>query len=333
MLKAVRVEAPGVTDVPGVARLVAERFGFSEAAAFHQYELTENWTYRIDEPEREPIVLRVYRPGGRPEVEVQSELAWMQALRADLGPIVPEVLATVDGDYVVEVHPAPVVPRCFCVGFSLAPGEEPPEDALAPWFPRLGAITARFHGQARAWRPPSWFSRPTWNLETTFGEHPYWGHWHSSVPDPEERAQLQRLRDTVHARLERFGTGQTRFGLVHADLRLANLIADGDDIQVIDFDDCGLSWYLYDLACALSFLEGRPDVDELIGLLGRRLPRGGVDERGRRGGDPDVPDAAAPRAERVPRPPPRHGTRPGVPRGRLQPGVVRDRRAVPEPVL
>jgi Ser/Thr protein kinase RdoA (MazF antagonist) len=265
VLKTVSVEAPDVMDVPNVARLVAARFGFSEAAAFHQYTLTENWTYRIDEPEREPIVLRVYRPGGRPEVEVQSELAWMQALRADLGPIVPEVLATLDGAHVVEVHPAPVVPRCFCVAFSLAPGEEPPEDALAPWFPRLGAITARFHGQARAWQPPSWFSRPTWNRETTLGEHPYWGHWHSSVPDPEERAQLERLRDTVHARLERFGTGQARFGLVHADLRLANLIADGDDIQVIDFDDCGFSWYLYDLACALSFLEGRPDVDELVG--------------------------------------------------------------------
>ena len=266
MLTVDRIEAPSVTDVPGVARLAAARFGFSDAAAFHQFTLTENWTYRIDEPGREPIVLRVYRPGGRPEVEVQSELAWLRALRADLGPIVPEVVATLDGAHIVEVHPSPAVPRCYCAGFSLAPGEEPPEDALAPWFPRLGAITARFHAHARAWRPPSWFSRPTWDLETTLGDHPHWGPWHSSVPDPEERAQIERARDTVYGRLERFGTGPARFGLVHADLRLANLIADGDDIQVIDFDDCGLSWYLYDLACALTFLEGRPDVDELIDL-------------------------------------------------------------------
>jgi Ser/Thr protein kinase RdoA (MazF antagonist) len=54
--------------------------------------------------------------------------------------------------------------------------------------------------------------------------------------------------------------------LVHADLRLANLLVDGDRITVIDFEDCGLSWYLYDLACALTFNEGRPDVPELIGL-------------------------------------------------------------------
>ena len=93
------------------------------------------------------------------------------------------------------------------------------------------------------------------------------------MPDPEERAQLERLSDTVDARLERFGTGRARFGLVHADLRLANLIANGDEIQVIDFDDCGLSWYLYDLACALTFLEARPDVDELIASWVDRLPR------------------------------------------------------------
>ena len=31
-------------------------------------------------------------------------------------------------------------------------------------------------------------------------------------------------------------------------------------------DDCGLSWYLYDLACALTFNEGRADVRELIAL-------------------------------------------------------------------
>jgi Ser/Thr protein kinase RdoA (MazF antagonist) len=51
---------------------------------------------------------------------------------------------------------------------------------------------------------------------------------------------------------------------VHADLRLANLLVDGERITVIDFEDCGFSWYLYDLACALTFNEGRPDVRELI---------------------------------------------------------------------
>jgi len=32
---------------------------------------------------------------------------------------------------------------------------------------------------------------------------------------------------------------------------------------VIDFDDCGLSWRLYDFAAAVSFFEHEPIVDEL----------------------------------------------------------------------
>jgi Ser/Thr protein kinase RdoA (MazF antagonist) len=33
---------------------------------------------------------------------------------------------------------------------------------------------------------------------------------------------------------------------------------------VIDFDDCGHSWFIYDLAAALSFIETHPDVPALI---------------------------------------------------------------------
>jgi Ser/Thr protein kinase RdoA (MazF antagonist) len=33
---------------------------------------------------------------------------------------------------------------------------------------------------------------------------------------------------------------------------------------VIDFDDCGHSWFIYDLAAALSFIETHPDVPAYI---------------------------------------------------------------------
>ena len=45
---------------------------------------------------------------------------------------------------------------------------------------------------------------------------------------------------------------------------LANLLVEGDRTAIIDFDDCGFGWYLYDLAAALSFLEERPDAPELV---------------------------------------------------------------------
>ena len=51
--------------------------------------------------------------------------------------------------------------------------------------------------------------------------------------------------------------------VIHADLRLANLLVDGRNMTVIDFDDCGFGWYLYDFAAAISFIETSPDVPGL----------------------------------------------------------------------
>jgi Ser/Thr protein kinase RdoA (MazF antagonist) len=67
----------------------------------------------------------------------------------------------------------------------------------------------------------------------------------------------------MRGRLERLGEGAEVFGLVHADLRLANLLVDGDHLRVIDFDDCGFSWFLYDFATSISFIEHEPVVPDL----------------------------------------------------------------------
>ncbi|HEX9066846.1 MAG TPA: phosphotransferase [Streptosporangiaceae bacterium] len=261
-----RVAAAGLTDMAGLAALACERYGLPPGAGLHLYPLTENWTYRVEPAGAPPAVLRIYRPGNRSPAEIGSELAWMTALRESAGALVPEVIPTLAGSPVLALDREPPLPPCYCVLFSCAPGQEPAEDELAAWFPRLGAITARLHQHARSWRPPPWFSRPRWDLRTTLGDRPHWGPWQSSVPDPGQQAQLGRLAGVVTGRLRRFGAGPDRFGLVHADLRLANLLVAGDQITVIDFEDCGLSWYLYDLACALTFNEGRADAAELVDL-------------------------------------------------------------------
>jgi Ser/Thr protein kinase RdoA (MazF antagonist) len=67
----------------------------------------------------------------------------------------------------------------------------------------------------------------------------------------------------LRRRLDAFGRGPERFGLVHADIRLANLLVDGDRVRVIDFDDCGFSWFMYDFATTVSFIEDHPQVPEL----------------------------------------------------------------------
>jgi Ser/Thr protein kinase RdoA (MazF antagonist) len=77
-------------------------------------------------------------------------------------------------------------------------------------------------------------------------------------------ALLETALALVERRIEAYGMDAERFGLVHADLRLANLLADGKQLRIIDFDDCGFSWFMYDFATGVSFIEEDPKIPSLL---------------------------------------------------------------------
>src|SRR5262249_53036781 len=84
------------------ARAALEPFGFSAHARLSLLSLSENATYRVDDPGYgAAAVLRVHRTGYHPPGAVASELAWLQALRRDEGLLTPQVFAAVDGREVV----------------------------------------------------------------------------------------------------------------------------------------------------------------------------------------------------------------------------------------
>ena len=111
--------------------------------------------------------------------------------------------------------------------------------------------------------PP--IARPVWDCDTTLGPHALWGDWRVFVGfTPQEKELLERAERRIRAALAAYGKPRERFGLIHADMRLANLLVEGDILKLLDFDDCAYSWHLFDLAASLSFIESRPDVPDLI---------------------------------------------------------------------
>jgi Ser/Thr protein kinase RdoA (MazF antagonist) len=253
--------------------------GVSPAASVELLNVSENATFLVTDPDAGPSVLRVHRLGYHTEQEIASELAWMDALRAEAGVRTPLVLPAADGRRVVTVPERggtdPSVPsnsstERYCVRFEFLPGTEPGGSADDPaltgaHFAELGEITARMHRHAREWSRPSWFTRFHWDYPAAFGQQARWGRWQDGIGvGPAEREILTRLDDVLRARLLAFGTGPDRYGLVHADTRLANLLVHDGSVSVIDFDDSGFGWYLYDLGTAVSFFEHEPVVPALV---------------------------------------------------------------------
>lgn len=250
-----------------VARRALEEYGVPPEASLTLLNVSENATYAVDDPSTgERTVLRVHRHGYHDRAAIESELAWAAALREDTGVRTPRVLPTTDGRQVLAVpEPGSAEPR-YVVHFEFLPGVEPnPTDqGLPASFELLGSITATMHDHAARWRRPGGFERFRWDYDGAFGQGARWGRWQDGVAvGPTEHEVLARLDATVRARLARFGAGPDRFGLVHADLRLANLLQDGEQTYVIDFDDCGWSWFLYDFGSAVSFFEDDPRIPEL----------------------------------------------------------------------
>jgi Ser/Thr protein kinase RdoA (MazF antagonist) len=250
-----------------VARRALAECGVSTDAALTLLNVSENATFAVDDPASgQRTVLRVHRHGYHDAAEIESELAWLTALREQAGVRTPHVLTANNGRRLLALHEADAPDPRYVVHFEWLPGVEPtPTDERLPEsFELLGAITARMHNHVSTWAPPQGFARFAWDYEGSFGSVARWGRWQDGVAvGGSEREVLARLDDTLRTRLAHFGTGPGRFGLVHADLRLANLLADGDQTYVIDFDDCGWSWFLYDFGAAVSFFEHDPRIPEL----------------------------------------------------------------------
>lgn len=215
---------------------------------------SENETWRAGN-----LILRLHRQGYHTGPEIASELAWLTALQDLPGLNAVRPIAGAQG-LVTEIDSRHLVAFAPIAGQELQPGDD-----LARWFVPLGEITARLHLHARQWTPPQGFTRKRWDVDTILGPNPHWGHWRQAQGlDRNGETVLARATEALAAKLRTYGMGPETFGLIHADLRLANLMTDGDRLTAIDFDDCGFGWWAYDLASALSFIETDARLPDLI---------------------------------------------------------------------
>src|SRR5215831_11050274 len=83
------------------ARQALGAYGCHHAATVRLLNVSENATYLVEDPDAGLSVLRVHRLGYHTEPAIASELAWMDALRAEAGVRTPRVLSATDGRRIV----------------------------------------------------------------------------------------------------------------------------------------------------------------------------------------------------------------------------------------
>jgi Ser/Thr protein kinase RdoA (MazF antagonist) len=210
------------------------------------------------------FVLRVSIPDQRTLLEIQSELAWLAALRRETDLVVPEAIPARSGAVVVTATVPGVPEPRHCVLFRWMPGRAVPDQLPAPLAFRAGATLAQLHDHADRFQPPPPFSTTQLDRAWTFGLP---AGLTSAAPDPlwppARRHLVRRVGEEVQALLDQLYADPAQRRFLHLDFHPGNLKQHDGQIAVLDFDDTRWAYPVQDLGTALYYLFDEPGSAEM----------------------------------------------------------------------
>ena len=232
----------------------------------------ENAVFSVRDAGGSRFALRVHRHGYHSDDELRSELQWMAALAA-AGIGVPQAVPTSAGPlWTTVTHAGIPEPRqvdmlTWLGGTPMSDLDLGPGERAALHF-QVGALAARVHNQSAAWRRPEGFVRHAWDQDGLIGPAPLWGRFRDlQALNPDEMALIDRAVLRAAPELQALGQTPQNYGLIHADFFPENLLHDGHQLSLIDFDDSGFGWYLFELATVLYAQLDEPDHAEVRAAL------------------------------------------------------------------
>ncbi len=210
--------------------------------------------------------LRLHRVGYHSDDELRSELQWMQALR-DSDIRAPIVVPATSGELFVKLSGDGLPGELQVDLFEWIDGEQlgsveegiADEAEVEKTFGTIGEIAAKVHNQSSRWDLPDGFVRHAWDADGLAGENPFWGRfWELGAASAPQKALLRSAKDAVYQDLKALPKTPDTYSMIHADFAPENLMIDENGVCLIDFDDAGFGWHLFEIATSLYFIRGEP---------------------------------------------------------------------------
>ena len=213
----------------------------------------ENLVFRVDADRS--YALRIC-PIGVDWCRLLTEINWLAAIRHDTDLLVPKPLPNRNGDLVSQVDDR------ACVLFEWLAGE-PVSKMMSPAIAyRIGMMMAKLHRQAEQYQPEN-DSGPKFDYDYFFGNRSWWQLKAKEQLSQEYQSLLPAI-ERAQALLKHLDELPKYFGMTHTDIHFSNVICDGGALALIDFGDCGLGYYLTDIAVTEAEFRDYAEADTLI---------------------------------------------------------------------
>ena len=261
---------PVLQPVIPIAQAALSHWGLGDAS-LDIIKHRENSVFKVTASDGQKFVLRLHRPGNHRDAAINSELVWMGAL-LDSGFPAPKVIPTKTGDLFVRVENGTDSRQCNLLEYvegrlfnDLGRVEKGMQAEMCERYERLGALAARVHIDAESWQPPEGFERIAWDEEGLLGEQSRWGRfWEHPILNQQQKREILKARIVLQGLLKKLGKTKANYGLMHADFLPENIIVHDGELTLIDFDDCGYGWYLFEMATSLFPQINQPFFDDLV---------------------------------------------------------------------
>jgi Ser/Thr protein kinase RdoA (MazF antagonist) len=242
-----------------IAEIALREYGL-ERTKLKFITYTGNGLYQVTVPEANRVApgrytLRLHQPDYMKPKFITSEMEWLSALYQE-GIPVPMPVRNLDGNWLTEADGGYEVPQkrnCTLIGWT--EGRILGAKARPKHFRSLGRVMGKMHEQSKKWKRPKGFARPHWDWDGLYGEGFSYGapaaDAREAIPKKHQSAfneTLERVREVM----DQLGKGKDVYGLIHADLGLADNVAFlAGEAKPFDFDDCGYGYWVFDFGVTL----------------------------------------------------------------------------------
>jgi Ser/Thr protein kinase RdoA (MazF antagonist) len=220
-----------------IATEIAEYWGCDEGTVREQ-RISANAVFRFKKS-GETYFLRFNVPSERTYEFINAEIDFLHYV-SDKNIRIAKPVKSVSGKYIETVKTK--LDTCFAVVFKALQGKLYDIKELdASKFRVWGKALGKLHRTAVGYKTEH---RGSWDDHCQM----------MTATIPQEDTYARRELDFISNWAKGLPVDEQNYGLIHYDFELDNIIWNGNDVSILDFDDCAYYWYVLDIAIALRDL-------------------------------------------------------------------------------